>query len=222
MTTSTVNPLGAAAASSLTSASASSSSPIPANMQISEAEFLQLITTQLQNQDPLDPTDPSEFLGQIEGLSEVSSLQGMQSSLQAQQLTSGAALLGQDVLAPTTTASLASGGSVGGAVEAPAGATDLTVTVTNASGATVSSFQVTPQSSGLTSFAWNGTTSSGSAAPAGTYTVNVTATVAGASQTVSPLIESQVQSVTIDPTTQALDVNTNNGTVPLSSVVSVL
>jgi flagellar basal-body rod modification protein FlgD len=220
MTTSTVNPLASSAASA--NSAASSSSPVPANMQISEAQFLQLITTQLQNQDPLDPTDPSEFLSQIEGLSEVSSLQSMQTQLQAQQLTSGAALLGQDVLAPSTTATLSSGGSVKGAVEAPTGATNLTVTIKNASGATVSSFAVTPQASGLTSFSWDGTTSSGSAAPAGTYTVSVAATVAGSSQTVSPYIESQVQSVTLDPTTQALDVNTNNGSVPLSSVVSIL
>jgi flagellar basal-body rod modification protein FlgD len=219
MTTNTVNPLTAANSSSSTQ---SSSSPVPANMQISESQFLQLISTQLQNQDPLDPTDPSEFLSQIEGLSEVSSLQGMQSSLQAQQLMSGASLLGQDVLAPSTTATLSSGGTVSGAVEAPTGATNLTVTITDSSGATVGSFAVTPQSSGLTSFAWNGTTSTGAAAAAGTYTVSVTATVGGASQSVSPYIESQVQSVTIDPTTQALDVNTNNGTVPLSSVVSVL
>jgi flagellar basal-body rod modification protein FlgD len=221
MTTNTVNPLALGGANS-TSSPNSTSSIVPANMQINEAGFLQLITTQLENQDPLDPTDPSEFLGQIEGLSEVSSLQSMQSTLQAQQLTSGAALLGQNVLAPSTTATLSSGGSVSGAVEAPAGATNLTVTVTDSSGATVSSFAVTPQSSGLTSFTWNGTTSSGSAAPAGTYTVNVTATVAGSSESVSPLIQSQVQSVTIDPTTQALDVNTNNGSVPLSSIVSIL
>ncbi len=221
MTTSTVNPLAASAASSATSAS-SSSSIVPANMQINEQDFLQLISTQLENQDPLDPTDPTQFLAQIEGLSEVSSLQSMQSTLQAQQLTSGAALLGQNVLAPSTTATLSSGGTVSGAVQAPTGASNLTVTITDASGATVSSFGVTPQSSGFTSFNWNGTTSSGSAAPAGTYTVNVTATVGGSSESVSPYIQSQVQSVTIDPTTQALDVNTNNGTVPLSSVVSVL
>jgi flagellar basal-body rod modification protein FlgD len=219
MTTSTVNPL---LASSASSASSAASSPIPANMQISEAGFLQLITTQLQNQDPLNPTDPTQFLAQIEGLSEVSSLQSMQSALQAQQLTSGAALLGQSVLAPSSTATLAAGGAVNGAVEAPAGAKSLTVTITDASGATESSFHVTPQSSGLTPFTWNGATSSGTAAPAGTYAVSVTATVAGASQPVNPLIVSQVQSVTIDPTTQALEVNTNNGSVPLSSIVSIL
>ncbi len=219
MTTNTVNPL-----TSTTGADAASqaSSIVPANMQISETGFLQLITTQMQDQDPLDPADPTQFLSQIEGLSEVSSLQSMQSALQSQQLTSGASLLGQTVLAPLSTATLTSGGTVNGAVTAPSGASALTVTIADASGDTVSTFQVAPQSSGYTSFSWNGATSTGAAAPAGEYTVSVTATVDGQSQSVTPLLQSTVTSVTVDPSTQALDVNTNNGSAPLSSVVSVM
>jgi hypothetical protein len=45
--------------------------------------------------------------------------------------------------------------------------------------------------------------------------------VGGSAQAVSPLLYSQVQSVTIDPSSQALDLNTVNGTVPMSSVVSI-
>jgi flagellar basal-body rod modification protein FlgD len=206
-----------------TSASTGATSPaIPANMQINETDFLQLISTQLQNQDPLQPTDPSQFLGQLEGLSEVSSLQSMQSAMSAQQVTSGASLLGQSVLAPGTTAALASGGSIAGAVNAPAGATSLLVSIANSSGAPVTSFQVTPASSGMTTFSWNGATSSGGTAPAGQYTISVNATVNGASQSVAPMVVTQVQSVTIDPNTQQLDLNTNGGTVPLSSVVTIL
>jgi flagellar basal-body rod modification protein FlgD len=213
MTTSTVNPLAAA--------TAQTSSIVPANMQISETGFLKLITTQLQSQNPLNPADPTQFLAQIEGLSEVSSLQTMQSTLQTQALTNGAALLGQSVLAPVSTANIAAGGTVTGAVEAPTGASHLTVTVADSSGNTVSTFDVTPQASGLTNFSWNGVTSGGTAAPAGAYTVSVNATVAGSSQAVTPLISSQVTSITMDPNTNALDVATNNGTVPLSSIVSI-
>jgi flagellar basal-body rod modification protein FlgD len=212
-----------------TAASGSSqSSSIPANMQINQAQFLQLISTQLQNQDPLNPTDPTQFLAQIEGLSEVSSLQslqtsisGLSSSLQGSQMLNGTSLLGHSVLAAASTATLAAGATVSGAVSAPAGATSLTVSVSNASGALVDAFNVAPQSSGYTPFSWNGTTASGAAAPAGQYTINVTATLGNTSQSVSPLVYSKVTSVTIDPTTQALDLNTSNGTIPLSSVVSV-
>jgi flagellar basal-body rod modification protein FlgD len=213
---------------SSSSGAASAAGAVPANMMINQQQFLQLISTQMQNQDPLNPTDPTQFLAQIEGLSEVSSLQSLQTSisglasgLQGAQMLNGTALLGHSVLAPGSTATLAAGGTVSGAVTAPTGASSLTVAVTDPSGAVVDAFNVAPQSSGYTSFTWNGTTASGAAAPAGQYTLSVSAAVGGASQAVSPLVYSLVQSVTIDPSTQTLDLNTVNGTLPLSSVVSV-
>jgi flagellar basal-body rod modification protein FlgD len=220
--TSSIASLLNSSSSSAASAASSASAAVPANMQINESQFLQLISTQLQNQDPLQPTDPSQFLGQLEGLSEVSSLQNMQAAMAANQVTSGASLLNQYVLAPGTTATLASGGTIAGAVNAPSGATSLMVSISDSSGAPVTSFQVAPASSGMTNFSWNGATSSGTTAAAGTYTIAVNATVNGASQAVSPMVVSQVQSVTIDSGTQQLDLNTTSGTVPLSSVVSIL
>lgn len=201
---------------------------IPANEQISQAGFLHLISTQMQNQNPLNPADPTQFLAQIEGLSEVSSLQSLQTSiaglasgLQGAQLLNGTSLLGHSVLVPGNSARLAAGGNVSCAVTAPAGANSLTVSVTDAGGALVDAFAVAPQSSGYTHFTWNGNTASGNAAPAGQYTLHVSAAVGGTSQSVSPLVYSQVQSVTIDPSTQTLELNTVNGTVPLSSVVNI-
>src|SRR5580658_10310387 len=204
------------------SSTGATSTAVPANMQINETDFLQLITTQLQNQDPLQPTDPSQFLGQLEGLSEVSSLQSMQSAMSSSQVTNGASLLGHSVLAPGTTGTLASGGAISGAVNAPAGATSLTVSIANSSGAPVTSFQVTPAGSGMTPFSWNGATSVGTTAAAGQYTISVNATVNGASQSVAPMVVTEVQSVTLDPNTQQLDLNTSGGTVPLSSVVTIM
>jgi len=201
--------------------SAASSSAIPSNLNISETGFLQLITTQMQAQNPLQPADPTQFLTQIEGLSQVSSLQSMQSTMQSNQLTSSASLLGQSVLAPVSTATLTSGGTVYGAVNAPSGASSLTVTMKNSAGNTVSSFQVTPASSGLTRFSWDGTTTGGNTAAAGQYTVSVSANVNGTSQTVSPLVSSQVLSVSLDSSTNAVDLNTINGTVALSSVATI-
>lgn len=222
------SPAAAGATGTSGSAAPGTINGIPANEQISQAGFLQLISTQMRNQNPLNPTDPTQFLAQIEGLSEVSSLQSLQSSmaglasgLQGAQMLNGTALLGHSVLAPGSSARLAAAGTVSGAVTAPAGASSLAVSVTDASGALVDTFTVAPQSSGYTKFTWNGTTASGSAAPAGQYTLNVSAAVGGATQSVSPLVYSQVQSVTIDPSTQTLELNTANGTIPLSSVVDI-
>lgn len=205
-----------------TQPSASSNSAIPVNMQINQSDFLQLITAQLQDQNPLSPADPTQFVSQLEGMSEVSSMQGMQSSLSASQIMNGTTLLGHSVLAPGATASLAAGGSVAGAVTAPQGASQLTVSITDSNGNPVTSFNVSPNASGLTPFSWNGTTSAGAAAPAGQYTIAVSASVNGSSQQVQPLVISKVSTVTIDPTSQSVDVNTDSGSVPLSSIVAVM
>src|SRR5882757_11456658 len=145
---SSTNPVG----SSTSNSSNGSSSALSSALNITPADFLQLITTQLKDQNPLQPTDPTQFLGQLEQMSEVSSMQsmqtslsGLQTSLQSTQMANGAALLGQTVLAPSTTAMLdASGGSVSGAVNPPTGATRVTVTVTDSKGSLINTFQVAP------------------------------------------------------------------------------
>jgi flagellar basal-body rod modification protein FlgD len=195
---------------------------VPVNMQINQSQFLQLITAQLKDQNPLSPTDPTQFVSQLEGMSQVSSMQSMQSSMQASQLLSGASMIGQSILAPGSTATLAAGGSIGGAVTAPAGTTKLTVSIADATGAPVASFNVTPATSGLTSFSWKGTTSTGVAAPAGTYTVSVNARVNGSTQVVTPNVVTKVSSVVIDPSTRVLDLDTDGGTVALSSVIAIM
>src|ERR1700691_3627663 len=101
--------------------SSSSAAALSTALNITPADFLQLITTQLQDQNPLQPTDPTQFLGQLEQMSEVS-------SMQSTQMANGASMLGQTVLAPSTTATLdTSGGTVTGAVAAASGATSVTV-----------------------------------------------------------------------------------------------
>jgi flagellar basal-body rod modification protein FlgD len=226
---SNTQPIGAVGTSTATTAASSAAAASAANsaaaLNINPQQFLQLITTQMQDQNPLQPTDPTQFMSQLEGLSEVSSLQSLQtalaSNMQATQMASSTSLLGRTVLAAGSSAALTSGGKINGAVTAPSGATGLTVTISNAAGTPVASFSVPPQASGLTSFSWNGATSAGTTAPAGQYLVSVNAQVGSSTQPVSALIASQVTSVTIDPTTQILDLNTTNGPVPLSSVVSV-
>ncbi len=57
--------------------------------------------------------------------------------------------------------------------------------------------------------------------PAGQYSVTATSTDGVKNTTLTPLVAAKVTSVTVDPSTSALDVTTENGTVPLSSVVAL-
>ncbi len=195
----------------------------PANMQINQTDFLQLITAQMKDQNPLSPSDPTQFVTQLEGMSQVSAMQSMQTSMQASSVMNGTSLIGHSILAPGTQATLATGGAIGGAVTAPAGTTKLAVSVQDSTGATIDSFSVTPADSGLTSFVWQGATNTGATAAPGIYTIGVTATVNGQTQPLDPMVVNKVDSVLLDPTTNAVDVETDTGnTVPLSSIVSVM
>lgn len=71
------------------------------NSQIGQDQFMQLLVTQLRNQDPLEPVNQQDFLGQ---LAQFSSLQGIEQlnmsfaeSLKFQQLSQGGALVGSRV-----------------------------------------------------------------------------------------------------------------------------
>jgi len=59
-----VNPLQAAQAAPKTSSSSSTSNSTP-SANVTTNEFLQLLITQLQNQDPLAPMDNSQFVTQL-------------------------------------------------------------------------------------------------------------------------------------------------------------
>ena len=215
----------AAAAAASQSTSAGGSGGLP---PISQSDFLQLITAQLQNQDPTQPADPNQMLNELASLSEVSGMNNMDSSIgtlsssmQSAQLLNGTSLIGHGVLASGTAAALTAGGKVSGAVQAPTGATSVTIQVSDSTGQLVRSFQVPPQSSGLTDFTWDGTTDSGAPAAAGTYTFSASAVSGGTQASVSTYLQSTVNSVTIDPSTQTLSLNTNSGTLSLSDVVQV-
>src|SRR5271170_3987073 len=179
---SSTNPIGSAGTNSSSSTS-SSANPLGG---LTMNDFLTLMTAQLQNQDPLNPTDSNQFLEQlselstVEGISQMNTtMTNLSTSLLSSQALASASLVGQSVLTPASSASYTSGGTLSGAVQVPAGASSVTLTITNAAGAIVDQMTVQP-GSGLQGFSWNGTATNGSAVPSGTYSVNATAIVAGA------------------------------------------
>jgi len=223
---STTSPIGSSTSSNTASNDVSA---VSSALNITPGDFLQLITAQMKAQNPLQPADPTQFLSQLEQMSQVSSMQSMQgslsslqTSLQSTQVANGAAMIGQTVLTPVNSAMLDSnGGSINGAVVVPSGAKALTVSINDSHGSLINTFQVAPSASGLTNFTWNGTNINGAAVPAGQYTITATSTDGVKNTTLTPLVAAKITSVTVDPSTSALDVTTENGTVPLSSVVAL-
>ncbi|MDB6091645.1 MAG: flagellar basal body rod protein FlgD [Gammaproteobacteria bacterium] len=205
----------------------------PANVtgstgQLDQNQFLQLMVAQLKNQDPTKPMDPSTFVGQLAQFSTVTGIENMQTSLstlatsmRSSQILSGTSLVGHQVLAPATATTIAAGDTVTGAADVQTGTTALQVNVLDSSGQQVRTFSVTPQT-GLTNFTWDGRTDSGVLASAGQYTFKVIAGTGSSATSLAPLLSAKVASVTIDPTTQDLTLNTNAGALALSTVRQVM
>ena len=68
---------------------------------LGQDQFLKLLVSQLQNQDPLDPVSDKDFIAQLSQLSSLQSLQSLDANfgqvLRLQQLTSGTSLVGKTV-----------------------------------------------------------------------------------------------------------------------------
>lgn len=172
-----------------------------AQQSLGQEDFLRLMTTQLQNQDPFKPMENGEFLGQIAQFSTVSGIQEMQasiatlaSSLSANQTLQAASLVGRGVLVPSETGWLPEGGELRAAAAMPASG-QLVVDIVAADGTVVRNLDLGTQAAGIASFAWDGLDNASAQAGEGRYTMRARL-VQGSSETaVETLAVGQVQSV---------------------------
>jgi len=190
--------------------------------------FLELMVTQLKNQDPFKPVDPSEFLGQLAQFGTVTGIQDMQKSigslsdsLRSSQVLGGTTLVGHEVLAVADEATLGATGVVNGAVTIPEGTNSAVLAITDAAGQLVKRVPLSSQQ-GTTSFTWDGTTDLGERADAGTYKLTAIANVGGVAEQIETQLTSRVGSVTIDPTNYSLTLNTDLGPIALANVRRVM
>jgi len=200
-----------------------------ANEHLDQRSFLRLMIAQFRNQDPTKPKDPSEFLGQLAQFSTVSGIQDMQTSLGAlsdslrsSNVLGGAILVGRDILAPQNQIAVSAGEAVSGAIEVPEGASTIDIAIKDQSGQLVRRMTVTAQGS-LTEFSWDGVSDRGEPAGAGTYTIAATARLGASAESLPVLLNTRVNSVTIDPQTHGLVLNTRGlGSISINDVRRVI
>jgi len=156
-----------------------------------QEQFLTLLVTQLQNQDPLNPMDNAEVTSQIAQLSTVSginqlnaTLLGLSGQLDMSQSMQAANLIGKEVLVPGEKISVGSSvvDGVATQVTTPFGvdlisdASRMVVTILDASGKAVRQIELDdPQSAGVLSMSWDGKDDAGLPVGEGVYTVQVAA-----------------------------------------------
>ena len=143
--------------------------------------FLNLLVTQLKNQDPLDPLDANEFTSQLVAFAGVeqqifanANLEKLLKLEQTNQISALVDFIGTTIEASGRTVPLQDGQAEIG-YTMPFGANTATITITNSAGLTV--FQSDADtSSGKHVFTWNGRNNSGTLQPDGAYNVLVSGT----------------------------------------------
>lgn len=183
------------------------SSPIYATNSNSAAmgkeDFLTLLVAQLQNQDPMDPEDASEFTSQLTEFSSLEQLENLNTSMEKLAMTQSQsdrfatmALIGKDVTY-TDGDFVFEGEPVSIGYQLDGQAASVTISIKDESGTTVSILHPSELDKGNHYLEWNGQDDAGNTLPEGKYQIILEATATGEGSTVavSPLVRSQVTSV---------------------------
>ena len=130
---------------------------------LGQEDFLKLMTTQLQNQDPFAPMENGEFIAQMAQFSTVTGITSMDESLKnvaaklgETRIATAANMLGHSVLVPGKIARADDDGSVNGVIDLPSAATNVNVVFKSKNGEILDTINLGNQSSGLVGFAWHG------------------------------------------------------------------
>jgi flagellar basal-body rod modification protein FlgD len=204
----------ASSASSSTSAAIANSPEIASNF----TTFLQLLTTQLKNQDPLSPMDTNQFTQQLVEFAGVEqqmktndTLSTLVSLQQSAQTTQALQLVGATVVVNGSTAQLANNQATW-SLNATQPAT-ATITISSSTGQTAYTGTVAVNSGNQT-FTWNGLGNDGTPWPAGDYTLTATATSAsGQTTAISTQVQGTVSSVDLTQTPPVLSIGGQNYTM---------
>ena len=131
--------------------------------QLGQEDFLKLMTTQLQNQDPFAPMENGEFIAQMAQFSTVTGITSMDESLKnvaaklgETRIATAANMLGHSVLVPGKIARADDDGSVNGVIDLPSASTNVNVVFKSQDGEIIDTINLGNQSSGLVGFAWHG------------------------------------------------------------------
>jgi flagellar basal-body rod modification protein FlgD len=183
--------------------------------------FLTLLTTQLTNQNPLDPMDNEAFVAQLAQFSSVEGIKGMQASLETivggmreEQMLTGASLVGKKVAVEGGFFTGGNGARSSGSIDLPNGAQSVILSVyDSASGELVFRETQGAQLPGRLNLNWNGYNRNGEIAPNGNYVMSASVVRNGKLEATPVTTMAEVKSVSWDPESQDLSLEVGDGDI---------
>ena len=128
---------------------------------LGQSDFLKLMTTQLQNQDPFAPMENAEFIAQMAQFSTVTGITDMNTTLASMadqlgefRIATAANLLGSSVMIPGNYARPDETGEIHGMLDLPSASGITNLTFSNTAGDVLHQMQLGAQPAGLVGFSW--------------------------------------------------------------------
>lgn len=187
-------------------------------------EFLELLVAQLNNQNPLEPQENGEFIGQLAQFSTVEGVEKLNSSMEtilsgyhSSQALQASSLVGRKVIVPTEKAVVDTSETFKASLVLPTSSSNVYVNVYDDAGSVVNRINMGPQEAGNVSFMWDGKDASGNILPPATYRFEAQATYGGETKGLYTLLPANVDSVTLGGNELLLNL-AGLGSVPLSHV----
>lgn len=188
--------------------------------------FLNLLVVQLKNQDPLNPSDPTEFTAQLAQYSSLEQLHNINDNMKSLDLLAGEfgrlsalSLIDKNVVVNTREFEFAGHQTnMGFNFQDPV--ESVTIYIRNQSGQSVHQIAVQNPTPGENMVPWDGKNGNGQELPPGQYTFSVIGeTIDGKEIQGMPLVESRVTGVDFSGVGETL--LTSNGKIALSDITRV-
>ncbi len=193
-------------------------------------DFLTLLVAQLENQDPMNPEDATEFTSQLAQFSSLEQLYNLNDSME--ELSEGQKqsdriatldLIGKDVVYADAGFDF-SGDPVKIGYQLDGTAASVNMSIVDEYGSTVATIQPTELQKGNHFLEWDGLDQDGNAVPEGNYKIVLQATAAGedSSVAISPLVQSEVTGVDFSDETGDASIQTMAGAqITTNSIIAV-
>ena len=203
--------------------------------RLGQEDFMKLMLTQMNNQDPFKPMEDGEFLTQMAQFSAVTGLKdikesfaSLSDSLKSSNALQASSMVGRRVLVPGNVARLLPEGDISGAIELPASSPDVKVHILDPQGQEVKTLDLGSQPQGMVNFKWDGVKQSlngegeledDGRAEVGNYTIKAEVVIDGEQQAVKTLVVDAVESVSLGANAQGMTLNLATGGATSMSTV---
>ena len=194
---------------------------------LNKDDFLKLLLTQMQNQDPLNPMDNTEFLSQLSQFSQLEQIYNVNQNIQdlaaSQNSTRDmllANLLGKTAKVEASEIYLKDQSNISINYDLVDSAEKVTVNIYDADSNPVRTIQALQQDSGQQKFDWDGKDNKGKRLPEGKYTIEITANNQGEASWINPYLMGHVNEVTFSQGNDPL-IQVENQNVPISKVLQI-